>query len=131
MTFSLRQIVSVAVFLLAVCGGCSWRTGDNRTRSGDQKADEQRAVPLRGADAGNSFQQAYLGFMYFHGDGVPQDCVRSYMWLNIAAARATGESRSDIEQMRAIVVERLTPVQIADAQKRSSEWMDAFAKRQK
>jgi hypothetical protein len=33
--------------------------------------------------------------------------------------------------MRAIAAEKLTPAQIAEAQKRSSEWMDAFDQRQK
>ena len=54
------------------------------------------------------------------------------MWLNIAAARAAdGKRRGLVEQMRTIAAERLTPAQVAEAQKRSSEWMDAFEKRQK
>lgn len=118
--------------LLVVMGdaGCG-RAGDTNTPSRVQTSDAQPAATLRGAEAGDSFQQTYLGFMYFWGDHVPQDYVRSYMWLNIAVARATAERRSDIEQMRAVVAEKLTPAQIAEAQKRASEWMDAFEKRQK
>jgi hypothetical protein len=132
MTRTVREFLSMGVLLLAMNGasGCG-RTGDDNTRSGVQAADAQPAATLRAAEAGDPFQQAYLGFMYFWGDHVPQDYVRSYMWLNIAAARATGERRNDIEQMRAVVAVKLTPAQIGEAQKRASEWMDAFEKRQK
>lgn len=125
---SLRHVLSIGMMLVAVdCGGAA----NNSSQSGVPSAGQGPAATLRRAEAGDAAQQAFLGYMYFHGDRVPQDYLRSYMWLNIAAARAPKETRSFIELMRAEVAKELTSAQIAEAQKRSSEWMDVFEKRQK
>jgi TPR repeat protein len=120
----------VALLLMMGAASCG-RTSDSSTRSELPTADEQAVATRRRAEAGEPFQQMYLGLMYFEGDHVPQDYVRSYMWLNIAAARVPKESRSDVESVRGIVAEKLTPAQVVEAQKRASEWMDAFERRQK
>jgi TPR repeat protein len=121
----------MVVVLLVMAGAGCGPTGDSSTRSQVPTANEQPAATLRRAEAGNPFEQAMLGAMYFRGDHVPQDYVRSYMWFNIAAARASEGQRISIERLRAEVAEKLTPAQIAEAQKRASEWMDAFEKRRR
>ncbi len=37
------------------------------------------------AEAGDDRAQYWLGIMYFEGKGVPQDDVRAYLWLGLAA----------------------------------------------
>jgi TPR repeat protein len=69
---------------------------------------------------GDSGSQVNLGVMYLLGHGVLQDYVQAHMWFNIAGANgdATGINNRDI------VAEKMTPDQIAEAQKLAREWMD-------
>ena len=61
--------------------------------------------------------------MYNNGRGVPQDYVRAHMWLNLAAARTpAGEDHDKAVNNRNAVAERMTPAQIAEAQKLAREW---------
>lgn len=52
----------------------------------------------------------------FYGHGVRQDYVTAHMWLNLAAARGW-----PAEAGRDDVAKKMTPQQIADAQKRARE----------
>ena len=52
------------------------------------------------------------------GRGVPQDFVQAHMWDNLAAAH--GETRS--AEARDALAQRMTPAQIAEAQKLAREW---------
>jgi TPR repeat protein len=70
------------------------------------------------AEKGHGPAQANLGLMYVKGEGVPQDYVRAYLWLNLSASRGYNlafKSRDSIAQ-------RMTPAQIAEAQKLTREW---------
>ena len=58
-----------------------------------------------------------LGASYADGRGVVQDYVQAHMWFNLAASRATGEERESAVQGRDLVVSRLTPPQLAEAQR--------------
>ena len=71
-----------------------------------------------GAEKGDASAQFSLGFMYELGQGVPQDYVQAYMWFNLAAARGTKGAAEWRERLAA----RMTPAQIAEAQKLASEW---------
>jgi TPR repeat protein len=72
----------------------------------------------KAADQGFTFAQFSLGFMYATGRGVPQDYVRAYMWTNLAAARGVSDA---IESLN-IIASKMSPAQIAEAQKLASEW---------
>src|SRR6516165_4658167 len=72
----------------------------------------------RAADQGHSLAQAYLGLSYATGLGVPQDNIHAYMWLSLAAARGDQDAISN----RNRVARRMTPAQIAEAQKLAREW---------
>ena len=72
---------------------------------------------LRAADQGEARAQLNLGVMYANGEGVPEDYVRAYAWLNIAAASG-GE---DAIELRSMTRELMTPSQIAEAQQLSRE----------
>jgi hypothetical protein len=71
-----------------------------------------------GAEKGNASAQFSLGFMYEKGQGVPQDYVQAYMWFNLAAAQGTGGAA----EWREHIAARMTPAQIAEAQKLAREW---------
>ncbi len=61
--------------------------------------------------------------MYSMGRGVPQDYVQAHKWFNLAAATHTEkEARDRAVKARDRVAARMTPAQIAEAQKRAREW---------
>ena len=62
--------------------------------------------------------QNALGEMYRDGLGVPQDYVRAHMWFNLAASHGLF-GRKDRDDLAA----KMTPAQIAEAQRLASEWM--------
>ena len=77
----------------------------------------------KAADQGYAEAQYILGLMYFKGQGVTQDYVEAHTWFNIAAAYSTDkEVRDNATKNRDMVAEKMTPEQIAEAQKRASEW---------
>ena len=74
------------------------------------------------ADQGEAKAQANLGLMYAIGEGVPQDYVLAHKWINLAASRLTGEEREKRVKARDSVAEKMTPEQIAEAQRLAREW---------
>jgi uncharacterized protein len=81
------------------------------------------------AEQGEPLAQVTLGTMYEAGDGVPQDYIQSYMWFNIAANSFSDTHhpsfsgpREVATMARGLVTERMTPDQIAEAQKITREW---------
>jgi hypothetical protein len=73
----------------------------------------RRAAEQDHADAQNN-----LGFMYDRGRGVWQDYVQAHLWYNLAAARSNDTARRN----RDIIAEKMTPAQIAEAQRLAREW---------
>jgi len=67
------------------------------------------------AEQGNSIAQMQLGAMYDEGKGVAQDYDKAHMWYNIAAIDEIGSIKN-----RDIVAKKMTPAQIAEAQKAAS-----------
>ena len=68
--------------------------------------------------AGNSDAQHNLGVMYYSGRGVPQDYVQAHMWWSLAAAKGDADAINNLDQIAA----KMTPAQIAEAQKLAREW---------
>ena len=69
--------------------------------------------------------QYNLGLMYNKGQGVAQDYVLAYMWINLAAARMPpgGENtRENAVKARDGIAAKMTPEQIAEAQRLAREW---------
>lgn len=85
----------------------------------------------KAAEQGDAGAMYALGTMYVSGKGVPQDYVEAHKWRNLAAARASTESQGEYEDARDAVARSMTSQQLAEAQKRASEWLAAFEKRQK
>jgi len=83
------------------------------------------------AEQGDTNGHIHLAGMYFRGQGVGQDYVEAHKWYNIASALESGELQVGVAQLRDNIAKKMTPAQIAEAQKRASEWMAAFEKRKK
>jgi TPR repeat protein len=79
----------------------------------------------RAADLGDAQSQYNLGLLYAKGETGEPDNVSAHMWFNLAAARFppsnTGD-RSASVNYRDLVAKKMTPDQIAEAQKRAREW---------
>jgi TPR repeat protein len=69
------------------------------------------------AEQGNYRAQHNLGIMYRDGEGVPEDYVQAYAWYNLAAAQGNSFANRDKSEL----AERMTPSQIAEAQRLSKE----------
>ena len=70
------------------------------------------------AEQGDADAIFKLGSSYYNGIGVPRDDVLAYMWLNIAAVSGIENSKTYMANLS----KRMTPEQIAEAQKLSREW---------
>ena len=76
----------------------------------------------RAADQGLALAQHNLGVMYGIGRGVPQDYISAHAWVSLAASRSTDEDRENAVKARDILAARMTPAQLAEAQRRAREW---------
>jgi len=70
------------------------------------------------ADEGDIDAQYSLGLMCTVGGGVPQDYVLAYMWSKLAASQGNDGATS----LRELVTGKMTPEQIAEADKLAREW---------
>ena len=70
------------------------------------------------ADQGNASAQYNLGAMYNNGQGVPQNHVLAHMWYNLAGAQGV----ADAPKYRDRSASKMTPAQIAEAQRLALEW---------
>jgi TPR repeat protein len=79
----------------------------------------------KAADQGEAAGQYNLGIMYASGKGVPLDYVQAHKWFSLASLRydaSDKESREDAAKNRDMVATKMTPVQIAEAQKLARGW---------
>jgi TPR repeat protein len=81
----------------------------------------------KAAEQGSAKAQAGLGILYENGMGVSQDYVQAYLWDSLALANPSLSSsqlnlpaivQSDLEGL----TNKMTPAQIAEAQKLVREW---------
>jgi uncharacterized protein len=73
----------------------------------------------KAVEHGNVSAQVNLGAKYVTGTGVLQDNVLAHMWFNIGGANGNKTGADN----RVIVEKRMTPAQIAEAQKLARECM--------
>lgn len=66
----------------------------------------------KAAKQGDAHGQIRLGTMYAFGQGVPKDDVQAYAWFNLAAAAG----KEVATKLRDILLERMTPKQVAEGQ---------------
>jgi len=78
----------------------------------------------RAAERGDIAAQANLGTLYANGLGVEQDDVRAHMWFNLAASQTRArKARRRLMRKRNSVAARLSPEQLAEAQRLAQEWL--------
>ena len=95
-------------------GIAAYDRGDYATAFGEMK-------PL--AEQGDADSQNNLGFLYYHGQGVPQDYVQAHIWFNLSAAGLPpGKDLDSAAENRDNVAKLMTPAQIAEAQRRAAKW---------
>jgi TPR repeat protein len=81
---------------------------------------------LRAAQQGYARAQNNIGFMYGFGEGIPpRDDVQAYKWLSLAIERYTAKNQDRLDQAledRRTLAARMTPAQIADAERQVRNW---------
>jgi TPR repeat protein len=89
--------------------------------------DYGEALNWIGKSAERGFKDAHwlLGKMYAKGLGVPQDYVQAHKWYNLGATLGSKDGAKDRDE----VAMKMTPAQIAEAQKLAREWWTAYQKR--
>ena len=88
---------------------------------GDGVARDYAAAALwyrKSAGRGYGDAQNSLSLLYDKGRGVAQDFVQAHMWLNLAAAKGNATASKN----RDAVTGKMTPAQIAEAQRLAREW---------
>lgn len=80
----------------------------------------------RAADQGDFDSLVTMATAYSEGIGVPQDYVEAHKLLNVAAPKVKyADMRNDIMKRRDELAAKMTPSQIAEAQRLAREWKPA------
>lgn len=78
------------------------------------------------AEQGNAAALEPLGAIYEKGLGVPPDYVEAHTWYELATDRTIDEEdQNRTAKNRDNVAEKMTPAQVAEAQKLAREWDEA------
>ena len=93
---------------------------DAAYKRGDHATALRLLRPL--AELGDASAQFNLGVMYKIGEGVPQDYVEAHKWLNIAGTKKSGPVSELRRKARDKLARKMTPAQIAEAQRLAREW---------
>ena len=89
------------------------------------KQDHAEAVKWlrRAAEQGEASAQYNVGLMYDKGEGVRQDYVQAHLWYNLAASSQKElEKRDRAARNRDRIAAKMTPQQVAEAQRLAREW---------
>jgi len=74
------------------------------------------------AEQGEGRGQLNLGIKYGKGHGVSQDYVQAHKWFNLSISNLQGPDRSEAVLNQEKAEKKMTPDQIAEAQKLVREW---------
>ena len=81
----------------------------------------------KAAEQGSAIGQFALGKMYEAGRGVSQGYLQAHMWFSLAAAQYSTKRKVNAAMWRDDVAKRMTPDQIAEAQRLGREWLAQHA----
>ncbi|MBG99997.1 MAG: hypothetical protein CMN58_06600 [Solibacterales bacterium] len=70
------------------------------------------------AEQGDAKAQFNLGYMCRNGEGMPSDYVQAYKWYKLAAVHGN----TNYQKLRDLVAKRLSPDQLAEAEKLANAW---------
>ncbi len=79
----------------------------------------------KAAQQGHASAQFNLGVKYAKGKGVPKDFAVAHKWFTLAASRYPASAatlREKAVKIREAIAMRMTPAQIAEAQRLAREW---------
>ena len=123
-TLSLRGYALLTALLIgALCAqalAADFQTGVEAFERGDFAAALDEWRPL--AEQGSARAQGNLGAMYYLGQGLPEDDVQAYAWLNIAVA----QGEKNIEAAKKIIAESMTREELARAQELAREYWEDY-----
>ena len=68
-----------------------------------------------------------LGSAFADGRSMPQDNVEAHMWMDLAAYRAKGLLKEKYAAGRDALVRRMTPAQVASAERGAQAWKKKWA----
>jgi len=90
--------------------------------------DDQAAISwwIKGAERGDILSINELGNAYYIGILVPADKVQAHKWWNISSALGPAPGSEIGTQRREEVEVKMTPAQIAEAQKLALQWMEEY-----
>ena len=74
------------------------------------------------AELGYPKAQYHTGIMYRLGQGVPENKVLAYMWFSVAVSRSYYPENRKATIARHAVAGKMTPAEIAEAQRLAQEW---------
>ena len=116
----------LAVIALSLCLNANALAGQLEdgfaaVQRGDYMAAYRLWLPL--ANQGDASAQFNLGLMYNKGQGVPKDYVQAHKWFNLSTANNPEKiNREKGVAGRDLVAGKMTPAQIAEAQKLARVW---------
>ncbi len=110
------MLLAVVVVLVAAPAWADFRAGAEAYERFDYATALKEWRSL--AEQGDAAAQYNLGVMYREGQGVPQDDVQAYLWMNVAAAQGHELARINRDRL----TKQMTPVQLAEAQRLAREW---------
>lgn len=112
---AIAAVILVSSFAASVAAG-PLEDADVAIKKRDYATALRLIRPL--AEQGDATAQYNLGFFYDNGLRVPQDHVSAYMWFSLSAA----QGKEGAATFRDLIARRMTPAQIAEAQKLAREW---------
>jgi TPR repeat protein len=112
---AIAAIILVLSFAAPVAAG-PLEDADTAIKRRDYATAVRLIRPL--AEQGDATAQYNLGIFYDNGLDVPQDRVSAYMWFTLSAA----QGKEGAATFRDLIARRMTPAQIAEAQKLAREW---------
>jgi len=82
----------------------------------------------KAADLGDATAQGTLGTLYFFGQGVPQNYLEAYFWLDLAA-RQPGTKQQQYAQNRQLAGAHITADEVDTAKERVENWLYTHTKK--
>ena len=98
--------------------GCAYREGNGVPQD---DAESVRWFRLA-AEQGRADAQHDLACSYRDGNGVPQDYVQAHMWYSLSASQSSEAEWANRAKNRDLTAQRMTPAQLAEAQRLAREW---------
>ena len=91
------KIAAIVLCLAAICGAALWFLGHKRANEQELAAQAKALRVL--AEQGNAQAQYRLGFLYRHGQGVPQDNGEAFHWYRKAADQGNAAAEYGVGYM--------------------------------